>query len=225
MRSDVFRIQIERSRGIIQREGIKSFINKFTIYLLKLIFTYGNYYVCEIKLENVKDMKFPPRIENVNLKIVRKIDHIEELVENNFVFNDFYSINNFKMMISKGSIAFCAFIGKELAHVTWVALNEKGKQDIDMLPYKVNFMNKEVCSGSSKTNPKYLNKGIYSYVLSEIFSFLINEGFEVDRLSMGKKNIPSQNALAKFNPRIYAEGRYMRIVGIELWREKPMRGG
>ena len=51
---------------------------------------------------------------------------------------------------------------------------------------------------------------------------MLNNGIMISRSAIAKKNIASQKGRAKFSPRIYAEGRYLKILWWKFWREKSL---
>ena len=44
----------------------------------------------------------------------------------------------------------------------------------------------------------------------------------ISRNTVNTKNAASQNVHAKFSPRIYAKGRYLKILWWKFWTEKPL---
>ncbi len=63
-----------------------------------------------------------------------------------------------------------------------------------------------------------------TYGLQERIQFLRGKGIITARYLVAKKNITSQRVLARFNPRIYAEARYLRILWWKSWEEKALPG-
>jgi GNAT superfamily N-acetyltransferase len=162
---------------------------------------------------------FEPKLPNVEVKIISTPEEFEQLDSNGYDFK----MMHFKDKLEKGCLAFCAFANKELAHVTWAALSEKAKKEIDYLPFGVAFQNKEACSGASFTDPKYRGKGLFSYVYAVIFPYLAQRGIVKDKFTIEVSNISSQKAHAKFNPNITGKGHYLKILWWKFWREEPIK--
>ena len=118
-----------------------------------------------------------------------------------------------------GAIAFCIFVGQELAHIGWVALTEEAKPYIDSWRYQVDFVNKEACTGSSSTLPQYLGKGFFKYGYYKRFEYLTNMGIEKVIASVDINNTASNNMHAKFHPKIRAKVRYLKFSAWESWKE------
>ena len=212
-----------RSKEILQKEGLLLFIKRAFLFsvrsLVGFLFKYGNYYIYEKTLNKTTEFGFTTEIQNVTLTTISTIEEFDKLIAEGYDFK----MMNFERNIEMGALPFCAFVGQELAHVTWIAPNEKAKKCIDYLPFKVNFQAGEVCSGASFTNPKYRGRGLLSYVYSSIFLYLFKEGVLKDKFTINKKNISSQKAHAKFDPVIIGEGCYLKILWWEFWKEKTIK--
>lgn len=76
------------------------------------------------------------------------------------------------------------------------------------------YLNNEVHSGRSWTNPKYRRMWLNRYCLVKRRQFVFNKGKTVIRYSIPKSNIVSQAADVKITRR-YAEVRYLKILGWE----------
>jgi len=63
---------------------------------------------------------------------------------------------------------------------------------------KVTFQNKEACSGTSFTDPKFRGKCLFSYIYAYIFPYLVQKGIVKDKFTIEVSNISSPKALAKF---------------------------
>jgi hypothetical protein len=124
--------------------------------------------------------------------------------------------------LDKGAIAFCILVDKEIAHLGWVAMTEKAKNTFNSAPYRVDFSNKEACTGATWTNTKYRRKGLMVYGYFKRLQFLRERGITVSRNVVAKNNIASQMAHAKFDPKICGEARYLRILWWKFWTEKPL---
>ncbi|HAG08567.1 MAG TPA: hypothetical protein DCK87_03245, partial [Desulfotomaculum sp.] len=198
---------------------IKSFLSQVFSFLCSFFYSRGNYYIYEKPLTKNEKYQFNTKLQNAVIKIISTPEEFEQLVSNGYDFK----MMLFKPKLEKGALAFCAFINKELAHVTWVALNKKTKKEIDYLPFKVAFQNKEACSGASFTNPKFRGKGLLSYIYAVIFPYLAQRGIDKDKYTIKVNNIPSQKAMNKFNHVIIGKGHYLKILWWEFWKEEPVK--
>ena len=106
-----------------------------------------------------------------------------------------------------------------------IASDLMAKQEEILAANRLDFQAGEVCTGGSRTNPKYGRLGLYTYTYSEIYQFLGENGRKRVRFSIERNNIPPQKAQAKLGARIYSEGRYLKLLWWEFWKEKPRRSG
>lgn len=210
----------QRARYILRNEGWRAFIRQGFSFVGNLFFSHGNYYIYEKNLSSAdEEIKFKPRIDCTH-RVVSRPDEFNQLIAQGY---DFKAMN-FRRKLEKGAIAFCFFMGKELVHVTWLAPNKEAKQEIDYLPFKVDFEAGEVCSGASVTDPAHRGKGLLAHTYSYIFSYLANDDIVKDKFSIEVNNIASQKAHARFNPVITGKGRYLKILWWQSWKESPMEG-
>lgn len=227
MIEDRARILFQKALAVLRKRGLLSVIKLTFLYLLENGFMHKTFYVYENDFSHIPE--FVPKTENYTLKVISKLDEVDELIAQGFDFSPyrkFYrDVPELKQTLAKGAVLFSVFVDKELAHTTWVALSEQAKQDIDTVPYKVDFQDGEVCSGDSETNPKYRRLGIYAYAHSNVFQFLKQEGWSIDRFTIEKSNTASHHTLAKFNSKVCAEGSLTRILLWSFWKEKPVNRG
>lgn len=209
-----------RANYILRNEGWRAFIRQGFSFVRNLFFSYGNYYIYEKDLSPADgEIKFKPRIDCMP-RVISSPDEFDQLIAQGY---DFRAMN-FRRKLEKGALAFCFFVGKELVHVTWLAPNKEAKQEIDYLPFTVDFKAGEVCSGASSTDPAHRGKRLFSSIYSLIFSYLAKDGILKDKFTIEVSNIVSQRALAKFNPVITGKGRYLKILWWQSWKESPMEG-
>jgi hypothetical protein len=216
---------VERGRNILREEGLLVLAKRVFLFVLRSLksffFSHGNYYIYEKTLDtNANEAGFTLKIPDCTLKIIWAPKQLDELIAEGFDFGS-YTIN-ITRRLRKGAVAFCAFVERDLAHVTYVATSAEAKRGIDYLPFRVNFEGGEVCSGGSFTDPVYRGKGLLSYVYFHIFRYLAGNGVLKDKFTIEVNNIASQKAHAKFNPTIKGVGSYLKILWWEFWKEKPI---
>jgi hypothetical protein len=203
---------------IIKNQGWVAIFFKGFEYLRGVVFYLGYYYICKIILtskDNVPDYK--PKIE-CSFKFISKEDDIDELIVNKYRMN----ILDFQTKLEKGAVAFCVFVDKKLASVTWIADHEAAKQLIDPLPFVVNFEQGEVCSGSAFTDPKYRGKGLQNYIHTLMYHYLIDKGIYICKYSIEKRNAASQKVGGHFGQKIISYGRNLKILGMTFWKDLPL---
>ena len=207
----------QRATYVLRHEGWRAFIRQGFSYVLGRFFSCGDYYIYEKEL-NPDDQSVPikPGIDCI-MKVVSTPGELDDLKAHGYSFKAMV----FKPKLEKGAIAFCLFVGRELASVTWVAPNKEAKVEIDYVPFAVDFERGEVCSGASVTDPSYRGKGLLGHTYSYIFRYLARSGLRKDKFSIAADNVASHKAHARLNPRVTGKGRYLKILRWESWKEQP----
>jgi hypothetical protein len=211
---------LKRGIYVLQKEGARTFLSQVFSFLVGFFYSRGSYYIYEKTLTKNEKYQFNTKLQNTTIKIISAPEEFEQLVSDDY---DFKMIL-FKDKLKKGTLAFCIFLNKELIQVTWVALNERAKKELNQLPYKVEFNKKEVYSGTTYTKPCYKGKNLLVYTYSHILPYLAQRGMVKDKFTIEVNNISSQKAHAKFNPIIIGKGHYLKILWWEFWKEEPIKG-
>jgi len=212
-----------RAKRIYQNEGLISLIRRAFAFVVGWFFQYRTDYLYEQPLEDIRKLNeadFMPRIDNFTLKVVSTNQEADELEADGLEFRS--CALNVRERLDKGAVAFCTFVGQELVHMGWAAMTQQAKDTLPEPPYKVDFSNKEGCGAAIWTNPKYRRMGLRTYNLFKRYEFLLNNGRVISRSAIAKRNTASQKGHEKFGTRIYAEGRYLRILWWTFWKEKPL---
>lgn len=209
-----------RGKSLLQKEGVIPLFRRGFAYLAQYFFAYGTYYLYEHTMKERNETDFLPKIEDFKFQIISTHQHADELAASGFDLGS-TSIDA-RRRLDKGAIVFCVLIEKEIAHLGWVAMTEEAKNTFDSAPYRVDFSNKEACTGDTWTNTKYRGKGLMVYGYFKRLQFLRERGITVTRCITAKNNIASQMAHAKFDPKICGEARYLKILWWKFWTEKPL---
>jgi len=212
---------LNRASDILRREGLTPLIVRGFDFTRRRLFLYGHYYLYEHTLNERNEADFMPRIHDFTFRIVHNNEEADELAaaigcdfRRRFVYT--------RKSLDKGAIAFCVFAGDEVAHIGLVALNKEAKNTFDFMPYEVDFLNNQACTGGTETVTEYRGRGLMAYGYFERFKFLREMGITASRNAVKVNNIASQRAHARFGPRIYARGRYMKLLCLEFWKETPL---
>ena len=222
MFSDRMGVLFRRSKEILQRDGLISFIKRVFLFSVRS-FSYGNYYIYEKKLNETNDFEFKSKIQNVTLKIISTTDQIGEVSNEGFDFSFYSNIGNFKERFNKEAILFCVFIGRDIAHASWVAMKKKSNMD-PILLLSIKDWQKKASIGPSITNPKYRGLGFYPYTLCKICEYLKGENKQSVNITTSKHNTPSMKGISKAGFGISGEARYLKLLFLEFLNEKPTKG-
>ena len=189
--------------------------NKYRVY-----FQCGDYYLYEFTIEEENEVDFMPRVQDLTYKIVTSNEQADELVADGLDFPG--GITKTRHRLDKGAVARCVFVGGDLAHIAWVATTEEAGNSFDVLPYKVDFSNKQAWGGGTWTDPKYRRRGLLDYSVYIRNKFLRETGVLNVRYAVETSNIASKGGSTKRGSNIYAKGRYLRILWWKSWKETPL---
>jgi len=202
-----------RAKQILDTEGWQTLFSMGFKFLVDLFFGNIKYYLFESTIGELQEVDFLPKIGNVTYKMVSSNQQASELAATGLEFRPPFV--DARKSLDRGATAVCFFVGRELAHIGWVATNEEAKKCIDPLPFHVDFANKQACTGSSWTNPKYRGKGLMAYGYMKRLQFLRENGVKKCRNAVETDNVAPQKVLARFNARICGKARQLRIL---RWR-------
>jgi hypothetical protein len=211
---------ISRAKEIFQTEGLLPLLKRGSVFLLGHVFRYVKYYLYEHTIEERKEADFLPKTRDFTFRIITSNQQAAELVAAGFDFGPHYHYT--RRGLKKGAVAFCFFIGGELAHLGLLAMSQEAKDTFDSLPYRVDFAAKQACTGGTWSNPKYRGRGLMIYGYFKRFEFLKEKGIKCSRNAVEMGNIASHKAHARFGPKVYAKARYLKIFGWKYWKETPI---
>jgi hypothetical protein len=127
----------------------------------------------------------------------------------------------FRKRLQKGLIAFCIFIGNELAHISWIALNEKTKNIMHSYPYKVDFADSQAAIGGVITYPKYRHKNLMSYGYFKRQEYLKHMGIKTTINISNVNAIAPQKIHIKYGASKVSRAKYIRLLYWQYWKEIP----
>jgi hypothetical protein len=223
----MLRALFARARWILKNEGLRAFLRRAFIYIFTYLsrsfFRYSVFYLYEHTIQERNEAAFMPKIQNFTSHIVSTNQMADELARDSS--NDFRLLNlSAGRCLDKGAVAFLVFVGPELAHIGWMAMTEEAKNTFDWLPYRVDFSNNQACTGGTYTIPKYRGKGLMTYGYYRRFKYLGERGIKTSRNAILVNNVASQKVHAKFEPKISAKARYLKVLWFKYWKEKPLTG-
>jgi len=215
-----------KARQVYQSEGGVALLRRVFRFLVYCVFEYRTYY---LYAEGIDDLRLPsesdvlPKVDDFTLKVVATNREADELDDGGLQLRSY--VPHSTRRLDTGAIAFCFFVGRELAHVGWVALTQEAKDALDEPPYRVDFSNGEACAGSIWTNPRHRGRGIRSYNSLKRLEFLRDAGIRTKRAAIAKGNVASQKGRTRLSlPGPHAEARYLRLLWWRSWKERPLAG-
>ena len=214
---------VSRVKDIIAQEGFRGLLVKCLTFpakrgFLGMRYEIRDYYAHDATIKrNAED--FLPRIADFTCHVVRNEEQADELEAKGYEFRSFQP--QARKALETGAIAVCVFVQHELAHIGWIALSEEAKPYVDHW-LKVDFANKEACTGCALTIPKYRGTGLQTYGIYLRLDLLRSMGIAKSKASVGIGNVPSQRVHDKFSPELYARVRYFKLFGCDFWKELPI---
>jgi hypothetical protein len=205
---------------IFKKEGPFVLISRTATFLGRRLFYFGDFYLYEHKMTERNEADYLPKIKEFTFKMISTNTQVDEIIKDGFNdIRDYPLLVNVRHCLDKGAIAFCFFIGSDLAHIGWLAMSEEAKNTFDRLPYHVDFAHDQACSGGTVTLSQYRGSGLMVYGYFKRLEFLLQRGYKTSRNAVAKKNHMAQRAHGKFNPSIYAKARYIKILRWSFWKE------
>ena len=171
---------LKRGIYVLQKEGAWSFLSQVFSFLGGFFYSRGSYYIYEKTLTKNERYQFNTKLQNTTIKIISASEEFEQLGSNGYDIK----MMLFKDKLKKGAVAFCAFVNKELAHVTWAAFNEKAKKEIGELPLlRQHFKTKKLVQEPLLPN---LNLGEKDFIVTFMLIYILTQPKEVQL----KLNLP-----------------------------------
>jgi len=217
--------QYGKAKRVYHTEGLERLMRQTSVFAAGLLFQYQTYYVCANITENVarlSEAAFTPRLDHFALEIVSSNQQAEEMEARGFEFRS--QVDDAEARLDKGAIAFCVFVGGELANVAWLATTQQAQDSLNEPPISVDYSSNEAYTGSAWTHPKYRQAGLHSYNTFKRMEFSLRNGIVRNRYVVAKKNLAPQAADARFGNVTYREARLLRILWWKSWKERPLSG-
>ncbi|MFC1904221.1 hypothetical protein ACFLXT_00415 [Chloroflexota bacterium] len=206
-----------KAKHILQNEGLITLLKKVFIFLV--LCKLQTYFLYKFTIIERNEADFMPKIRDFTLKIISTNQQVDELVSDGFDLSSHITL--IRQRVERGAIEFFIFVDGELAFIDYVAMTEKAKKSFNALPYKVDF-SKEACSGGTETISKYQRNGLAKYNMYKKEEFLRERGIMTRRSAVNVKNIMAQTFCTKFDGKIYAKLRYLKVGPWESFKETPL---
>ena len=214
---------IKRARYRYRTEGLMSLLRRSLRFAVRSIFVYETYYLSAGDPREFRELnkaEYTPNLDKVSSIAITTNQEARELEANGFEF--FSHGEDFSRRLDKGAVACCTFVGSELACICWLALTQEAQKSIDKLGTKVDFGKNESCTLDMRTIPKYRRKGLMVVNLLKRYEFLASRGIVRNVGAIRQDNSAANRGFSKVGASPYAEARYLRILWLRFWEEKPL---
>jgi len=190
--------------------------------LTAFIFQSYSCYLYKNTLIKSNEANFLPKIGNISFEVITSETQLDGLIAAGFHMPSMDKET--RSMLRKGAMAGFLFVNKELASLEWVATNQQANAAINMYPLRIDYSKKQAYASGVWTKPKFRGKGLHTYVYYRIYDFLRENGISTVLSIVATDNLAAQRAHDKFAPheKIYAQARYLRILGVNFWKETPL---
>jgi hypothetical protein len=210
-------IIVKKVMAKYRESGLLDTLKGVYIYVKNILFAFGVYNVYEVDLSPLDYSKLETERESAKVIAISNLYEFDRLRNEGYKF--FPRVNPETFSVN-GVIAFCVFVEKIQAHVTFTAVNKESKKHIDPIPFPCNYRAGEVCSGRSYTDLQFRGKNYQYYAYSFLLTYMAERGYVKDKFTIEVNNIASQKGVAKFS-KIVSKGMYLRLFNLTIWKELP----
>ncbi len=211
-----------RPHHIYRTEGLGGLLGRVYRLLVRRCFEYSTYYLYAKpvpRAEGLSEAQSTAGADGIMPRLVSSNEEVDELEAEGFEFRS--HVPNARERLDQGAVATCVFVGNQLAHIGWVAFDQRALDSLNEPPYKVDFANREAVGTGAWTSPRHRGKGLGEHGASLFHMVARDNGIEVRRYAMRKGNIPSIKVQERVSDPC-GEGRYFRVLWWKSWRERPL---
>ena len=208
--------------------GLSALVLAGLRFLVKPFYSRDLYYLYEKPLDlsaieaKIAKNQSGINIPDLNFKVVTSNQEAEQLEKEGFVFRSYptdFNLNHtrYTLLLDYGMIAFCTFVGKEFAAISWIIPSKKTQGKMKAPPLKVNY-NSEVFVMGIWCHPKYRGMGLHSYTSNHRDHYLARLGTRRLRgATVYKKTI--QAMVESMGSRKCGQANYTKILFWRIWKE------
>jgi len=220
----------QTARQVKQEQGSWALLRTGFWFLLKPVYARHIYYLYEKPLDlstikaKIAKNQSSINIPDLNFKVVTSNQEAERLEKEGFIFRSYptdFNLNHtrYTLLLDYGMIAFCTFVGKEFAAISWIIPSKKAQGKMKAPPLKVNY-NSEVFVMGIWCHPKYRGQGLHSYNSNNLNLYLARLGTKKLRgATVYKKTI---QAMVEARGSIQCgQAFYTKILVWRFWEERP----
>lgn len=212
---------LKRINGTYRIAGLKALIRIILLSLSHWFYHSESYYLIVFDIERLlkyhSEQEFLPKCKNFTLKTISSNAYAVSLENEGYEFR--YLVPQFNDRQYKGAIAFCIFVDKELAHIGWIACDDTSRRSLEHPPQQIDFLHGEAAGGGVMTVPKYRRQGFMQYNEYKRLEFLGQSGVKRMYGLAGVNNSAPIEASKNLESRIYGEGKYLKLLFWESWKE------
>ena len=214
---------LRRAKYIYQADGPLTLARKLIAFAAGWVFTYETYYLYAKDSSTCREdsgSDFVPEVDGLSFRVIYTNEEADELEAEGFHFREY--AYDARSRLDKGAVAFCVFVGHELANIGWLSPTQQAKDSLNEPPARVDFSSGEASGGGVWTNPKYRRMGLHLYCGIKRDEWWLDKGILKMKWVVARRNVPVVTAESKVGNPVYAEGRLVKVLWWKHWREKPL---
>jgi hypothetical protein len=214
---------LQRAKRIYQTEGLASLLRRALAGLTYCLFEHRTYLLVDHATEIVRQMDkadLMPRATDCALKIVSSNGEADGLESQGLEFRS--QVPDARERLRKGAVAFVVFVGREFASIAWVAMSQEAADALSDPPVQMDFAHGEAWAGGSWTSSEYRRMGLYRYNTVKMVEYWLQKGTVKNKWAIATRNVASLSAESRTGNVRYAEGRLLKVLWCESWKEKRL---
>jgi hypothetical protein len=204
---------ITRAKTIQQQNGL---------YKSESFYLTENHLSTEYKSDESHPLKYSDKL---NFKVVTSNQEAEQLEAEGFSFRSHptyfnHNLTLYTRWLDSGAVAFCTFVDKEFAAITWILPSQHTQKAVKAPPVKIYYENHEVYPRGVWVNPKYRELRLYYYTDRNRNRYLLEQGITVTRGVIDYTNKTGKGIANSGGAKVYGTGRLVKVLGFSLWKER-----
>jgi len=206
---------VRRARVLARQEGAAGVFSggrRFVGRLVNSLYSASMVRMYRLSVAEAAALPVTAPLENLHLRIIESPQDALRLAGEGFE-NVLEAVPGAEHKLRCGAVAACAFLGRELASIDWMALSDSAKRVVDSFPYPADFAADDACTGGAFTMPHLRGRGIAAYRFSAQVSYLHSRGRRTCFSAIAIDNIPSQRTVERYGATFDAVFRRRVIMG------------
>ena len=216
-----------RAKEILRENGLLVLLKSSIMFLIIPFYERNVYYLFKYSVKNdanPNEAILKLKMMDIKCKVVTSNMDADRLESENFYFRSYPTDHNedrktYSRWLDQGAIAFCTFVGKDFAGITWVVTSQQTQDSLKTLPIKVGYSNKEAFGRGAWVNPKYRKLGVYGFTITNRDRFLTDMGISVLRNVVHSTDKNGRALQKTVGSKRYGEARAKRILFWSFWEE------
>ena len=193
-------------------------VGRFLKVLLERVYSQRYLRLYQLQIAQAAAVPVTVPLDDVRLLVIESRKQALELAAQGFE-NILEATPGAGRRLSHGCVAACAFMGRELVSIDWMALTDRAKRALDALPISVDFAAGEAYASGAFTVRRWRGRGIGSYRFSAVVTYLHARGYHTCYSYNAIDNLPSQRCVERYGATFEAVFLHRRVLGHNILRQ------